>query len=610
MKKTSFIFVVTILCLLSLNIFAQNKVPQWAKGIVWYQIFPERFANGDSENDPNGEKVALEFGKKPADWHVTPWTSNFFSEASWEKKLGGSFRSHLFERRYGGDLKGIIDHLDYLKKLGIGAIYINPIFDAISLHKYDGSTYHHVDVNFGPDPEGDKKIIASEKPDDPSTWKWTSADKLFLKLIKDVHEHGMKIIIDGVFNHTGVQFWAFQDIVKNGKNSKYKDWYEIKSFDNPNTPQNEFDYKGWWGTKSLPIFNRTKNDLAPGPKQYIFNATKRWMDPDNDGDLSDGIDGWRLDVADEVPMGFWHDWSRLVKSINPNALIVGELWELSPKFISKKGPFDALMNYNFAYAVDKFFIAKKKRITASEFIDELHKIDTTYPEQNLYALLNLMDSHDTERLSSMIANPDRNYDQGADERNPNFNPGKPDSADYNMQRLIAAFQMTYRGAPMVYYGDEVGMWGADDPYDRKPMVWENLKYDNEVITPGSGFKKGFGSYKVEVNKNLLKFYKKIISIRDNSPALRLGDLKFLYSNDKKRSFAFSRTYKNKEVIAVFNLGNKEDLFDVPVYGKKILFKELMKGGEGTLSGTAEKNAKLDIHVLPLSVKIYQLDHLN
>jgi len=146
------------------------------------------------------------------------------------------------------------------------------------------------------------------------------------------------------------------------------------SFDDPATPKNEFDYKGWWNSKSLPQFNRTKDDLYPGPKQYIFNATKRWMDPDGNGTYADGIDGWRLDVARDVPLGFWKDWSKLVKAVNPNAIIVAELWELSPDFISDKGPFDALMNYSFAFAVDNILLQIKKKISTSDFIDRLKEI--------------------------------------------------------------------------------------------------------------------------------------------------------------------------------------------------------------------------------------------
>ena len=345
------------------------------------------------------------------------------------KDLGGNVRDHLYERRYGGDIQGIIDRLDYIKELGVGAIYLNPVFEAVSLHKYDGSSYHHIDVNFGPDPIGDRKLMSAEIPDNPNTWKWTEADKLFLKLIDEVHKRGMKIIIDGVFNHTGVQFWAFQDIIKNQEESKYKDWFIIDSFDDTTTVENEFDYKGWWGHKSLPEFNRTEEDLAEGPKEYIFQSTQKWMDPNGDGDPSDGIDGWRLDVAREVPIGFWKQWRSVVKTINNQALIVGELWELSPDFISDDGVFDALMNYNFAFAVNDFFIADKNKISVNEFIERLHKIDETYPAQNLYVLQNLLSSHDTERLSSLIQNPDRKYEHDANEGNANYNPGKPSAED-------------------------------------------------------------------------------------------------------------------------------------------------------------------------------------
>jgi len=600
-----FYLILSILVIFSRSPFlqAQNDFPNWAKGIVWYQIFPERFADGDKKNDSTlVDKVDAEYGKEIPGWHTSRWTSDWFAQSQWEKNLGGKFGWHLTQRRYGGDIQGIIDHLDYLKSLGVGAIYLNPMFDAVSLHKYDASTYHHIDVNFGPDPIGDKKIIASENPDDPSTWKWTSADKLFLKLIREVHKHGMKIIIDGVFNHTGTHFWAFQDILKNREKSIYKDWYEITSFSDST---GKLDYKGWWGTKTLPVFNRTKLDLAEGPKQYIFNITKRWMDPNGDGLSGDGIDGWRLDVANEVPMGFWNDWHKLVKSINPEAIIIGELWELSPDFITSDGPFDALMNYNFAFAVNKFFIAQKTKISVTDFIKGLHQIDETYPEQNLDILQNLVDSHDTERISSMIKNPDRKYDYDGNSNNPNYDPSKPTAEDYQMQKLIAAFQMTYRGAPMIYYGDEVGMWGADDPYDRQPMVWSNLKYDDQVITPESGFKKGYGTYKVEQNEDLLSFYKKIISIRNYNPALKYGNVSFIYTNNQKDSFAFEREFKNEKMIVAFNIGNEEDRLEIPIAGKQNYYVELINNEQGTLAGATDSGGILMYQLPPKSVRIFK-----
>jgi glycosidase len=559
------LFFIILISIITGKVIAQtNYFPEWAKGIVWYQIFPERFANGDKSNDPLPEKVFVNQKNIPEGWSITPWTSNWFAQADWEKKLNNGFKSNLFSRRYGGDIQGIIDHLDYLKKLGIGAIYLNPVFDAVSLHKYDGSTFHHIDVNFGPDPEDDLEIINSETADNPSTWKMTSADKLFIELVNEVHKRGMKIIIDGVFNHTGVQFWAFQDILKNGKDSKYFNWYQIKALNDPVTAEDEFDYKGWWNTRSLPEFNRTKDDFLPEVKKYIFDATRKWMDPNNDGNCDDGIDGWRLDVAREVPIGFWRDWNKLVKEINHQAIIIGELWEISSDFISENGVFDALMNYNFAFAINDYFIADKKQIKTSEFVKKIEEILKSYPSENIHLLQNMLGSHDTERLSSMIANPDRNYDRDGDERNKNFFPGKPSSEVYNRLKLILAFQMTCTGAPIIYYGDEAGMWGADDPHDRKPMVWDNLNYDDEVIDSISGFFNGQGVYSVSVNKYLMEFYKQIISVRNNSNALKFGDIKFVMIDDHKKIFGFKRTSGDERMLVFFNLGTNSELIEYDI----------------------------------------------
>ncbi len=595
--------------LMNFSLFAQTIPPEWSKGIVWYQIFPERFSNGDSLNDPDADKVFINENYKPFNWNVTPWTSNWFYASDWEIDLGGNVRDHMYERRYGGDIQGIIDHLDYLKDLGVGAIYLNPVFEAVSLHKYDASSYHHIDFNFGPNPLEDKNLIKDEIPDDPDTWVWTSADKLFLKLIDEVHKRNMKIIIDGVFNHTGIQFWAFQDIVKKQSSSKYKDWYKINSFDDSTTAENEFKYKGWWNVPTLPEFNRTEDDLNPGPKQYIFYATKRWMDPNGDGNTEDGIDGWRLDVAREVPLGFWRSWSSLVKSINPNAFLVGELWEISPDFIGQNGVFDALMNYNFSFAINDFFVALENKIPVTEFISRLKKIDESYPELNLYSLQNLLDSHDTERILSIIKNPDRPYDRLGNEGNSNYDPSKPDSSDIEMLKLILSFQLTWRGAAMIYYGDEVGMWGADDPHDRKPMLWSNLNYDDEIISSGSGFKKGFGKYKVSPNLQLLNFYKKMIRIRNQSEALKLGDVQFLYANNEKISFAFERTYKKEKIIVAFNLGNETNNFDLVINGNKIFYDELITQESGSAAGSESDATKLNILLPAKSVKIFKIFNL-
>ena len=185
---TAFIFISPIIFAVGKNMNKKEFVPQWAKEVVWYQIFPERFSNGDKTNDPDLNSIK---GSWPHDdsspWQVHPWTSDWYQLQDYEKKNGKDIWFNIQRRRYGGDLQGIINKLDYLKDLGISAIYLNPVFESPSLHKYDEATYHHVDPFFGPDPRGDKKLIAAEDPGNPKSWVWTSADKLLLKLIREVH---------------------------------------------------------------------------------------------------------------------------------------------------------------------------------------------------------------------------------------------------------------------------------------------------------------------------------------------------------------------------------------------------------------------------------------
>lgn len=183
---------------------AFDQPPEWAKTAIWYQIFVERFQNGDPNNDPTLQNIKGSWPhKKPASWEISNWTSDWYQQTDWEKETGKDFYTTVQMRRYGGDLQGVLNQLDYLQSLGINALYFNPLNDSPSLHKYDARSYHHIDVNFGPDPEGDLQIIASETPNDPNTWKWTSADKLFLKVIEEAHKRNIKIVLDYSWNHTG-----------------------------------------------------------------------------------------------------------------------------------------------------------------------------------------------------------------------------------------------------------------------------------------------------------------------------------------------------------------------------------------------------------------------
>jgi glycosidase len=517
--------------------------PEWAKHVIWYQIFPERFRNGDPSNDPTGERVG-----GPRGWEISPWTGDWYQRASWEQSLGDTFRDGVFKRRYGGDLQGIIDKLDYLQELGIGGIYLNPVFDAVSLHKYDTSFYHHIDRFFGPDPEGDVEIMKQEDPEDPDTWQWTSADRLFLKLIQKVHKRGMKIIIDGVFNHTGTDFWAFRDVAQHQSNSRYGNWYSIKSFADGNGQK--FDYDGWWGVKSLPELKEVDGTLVKPVREHIFAITRRWMDPDGDGDPSDGIDGWRLDVPEEVGQKFWKEWSAEVRKMNPNAYTVGEIWtDKGGEWVNGE-LFTAAMNYPFTEAVQNYMIDQS--VSASDFMKRLRSIREGLPDEAELVQQNLMDSHDTPRLASMIVNPGREFDTKTKPAE-GFDVRKPTSKERRLQRLIALFQYTYVGAPMIFYGTEAGMWGADDPDDRKPMVWPEFDYDDEKSHP---LNKKRSVDENSFDEGLFNWYKKLGAIRNRHLALRKGKFQELLTRNEANMFVFAR-FLNKHMFCLVAVNRSE-----------------------------------------------------
>lgn len=544
------------------------RVPDWVQDAVFYQIFPERFRNGDPGNDPT--RPSLEFPEiVPDNWHVTNWTRQWYARDAWEKEMGPDFyEDGVFHRRYGGDLQGIIDQLDYIADLGITAIYLNPVFYARSLHKYDGNSFHHIDPHFGPDPKGDFAIMATESSD-PKTWQWTRADRLFLELIQQAHKRDLRIIIDGVFNHTGRDFFAFADLRKHQKASPYKDWYVVTSFastDNNGKTTGAFTYEGWWGVDTLPVFADSKdgNDLHPGPKEYILNATRRWMDPDGNGDPTDGIDGWRLDVANEVPNGFWKDWNRLVRELNPQAYTTAEIWGDAGEYLRDCG-FSSTMNYHgFAYPSKGFLI--DGRIGAEQFRRMLVERMESHSPRVQYALLNLIDSHDTDRVASMIVNgahrrayqkPERfDYDVGdrvSPRAFPEYDIAPENPQQTKIHRLLTLFQMTFPGAPMVYYGTEAGMDGADDPDDRMPMIWPDLEYEARNVGPDG---KPRPETPVAFNQQMHRFYQDAVALRHRHRSLKRGDFQPLDS-PAPMVFLFTRTLGDQTLLVALNRGDRD-----------------------------------------------------
>ncbi len=559
---------------------SQNKidysVPEWSKKVVWYQIFPERFYNGDKQNDP---RFSDTFGSWPHDttsgWHLSTWTADWYALEPWERD-GQGFYHHVQRRRYGGDIAGIMQKLDYLQTLGVDALYLNPVFESPSLHKYDASSYHHIDDNFGPNPELNRQRIKNENPMDPNTWVVTSADSLFFELIRECHDRDMKIIIDGVWNHVGMTFWAFEDVVKNQQQSPYKDWFIITSWDDPETPEFEFDYKGWWDVRELPELVEDSTGFHPQAWQYMKYSIKKWMDPNGDGDPSDGIDGWRLDVAPEVGFPAWRKFRDYVRSINSRAFLSGEIWWDEDIQNWLQGDiFDAVMNYRFAQNCIRFFADEQKRISVSQFLDEFRDIRHTYPEESQYALQNLLDSHDTDRIASMIINNDRPYGQHHRlTENPDYIVRKPTPAERRIHKLMVLFQMTWLGCPMVYYGDEAGMWGASDPDERKPMLWPEFEYADETAHP---LGKDRPQDKNEFNHDLFSYYKTLIKLRQSKTALQTGDLTIHSLPQKKDLFAFQRMNSRDTLLVIINNASVEQPFSFP--GKSSIWSDLLTGQE-------------------------------
>lgn len=556
-------------------------VPQWAKAAVWYQIFPERFRNGDPSNDPRVEDlIGADPQEPPKEWQIHPWGSDWYELQPYERANGEpELWKHLLRRRYGGDLQGILDQLPYIEELGVNAIYLNPVFEAPSLHKYDGKTYHHIDPNFGPDPDGDRALIATENPLDPATWVWTSADLLALKLIDQLHQRGIRVIFDGVFNHMGIESFAFKDVVANQQDSPFADWFIIHSWDDPHAGTS-FDYEGWVGVSSLPAFREDEQGIVEGPRDYIFAAVERWMNPRGLGS-SAGIDGWRLDVAWDVGHPFWKQFRTHVKSLNPEAYLTAEIVEPPEQVLPylKGDEFDGEMNYNFAFTAAEFlFNPGEHQINAAEFDLKLRELREIYPEGVAYVSQNLFGSHDSNRIGSHIRNRGiGNFrDWGpyfglSKSENPDYDVSKPTAEDRNLQELFAILQMTYVGAPMVYYGDEIGMWGANDPDTRKPMIWPDLVYADERANPDGSLR---APDPVDIDEGLLNHYRSLIQIRNSHPALQTGTFRTIRANED-RVYVFERSDDQQNIVVALNAGS--DPARVSLSGA--CYADLLRGGQ-------------------------------
>jgi len=331
----------------------------------------------------------------------------------------------------------------------------------------------------------------------------------------------------------GIASYPFQDVKKNGRNSRYADWFEITSWD-------PFHWTGWGGAPDggLPEFRKDPAlGLVHGPRELIMNITRRWLAPD--GDPSRGVDGFRLDACENVPRPFWVDWRAMVKSIKPDAYLSGEIWSIAPGWLDGK-TFDATMQYPFAEAMESFFVDRSIGIGPSAFASKLQQFTFVYPFQVSLVQMNLLDSHDTDRWASRFVNPDLPFNNKSriQDNNPNYNISKPTDEDWTRMKQSLVVQMTSLGAPMIYYGDETGMWGPSDPSDREPMTWKDLgKYDDPQVT----FK-----------QDVFDQYQRLIAIHRRLMALQLGFAHTVVADDGTGVYAFSRDLGNDHICVIVN----------------------------------------------------------
>jgi len=376
--------------------------PEWVRDAVFYQIFPDRFAYSRSLPKPR---------------HLEPWDS--------------PPTEHGFK---GGDLLGIVEHLDYLQDLGITALYLSPIFQSAANHRYHTHDYYHIDPLLG-------------------------GDAAFRTLLDEAHRRDMRVILDGVFNHASRGFYQFHHLLENGAASPYQDWFIVNgwplyAYDNNRQP----NYAAWWGLRALPKFNIA----TPAVREFLLGVARHWVEQ--------GIDGWRLDVPGEISDdSFWREFRQRVKGANPDAYIVGEIWHEAQRWL-QGDQFDAVMNYLLTKACLAFFAGRGLDLAltsgvgyypvepmgAEGFAVAIHHLLGLYAPQVTQVQLNLLDSHDTARFLTLSR------------------------GDESALRLATLFTMCYPGAPCIYYGDEIGMEGTRDPDSRRSFPWEPRRWKKEL----------------------------------------------------------------------------------------------------------------------------------
>lgn len=520
------------------TILPDFSTPSWAKGAVMYQIYVDRFYNGDKSNDVvTNEYEYLGLKSK----HIEDWDTPL------ENMDVCNF--------YGGDLQGVIDKMDYLSDLGIDAIYFNPIFVSPSNHKYDIQDYEHVDPHYGvivtktgnplsnEDKDNKNATLYMARTTDPKNLE--ASDQLLAKLIGIAHSKGIKVILDGVFNHCGAfNKWLDREgfYEKNGypvgayasENSPYHNFF---NWTGGQWPNNEH-YSSWWDHPNHPKLNYEHSDEL---YTYIMNIARKWVSPPYNAD------GWRLDVAadlglsKEFNMKFWRDFRKVVKNANPNAVIIAEHYG-DPKDWLMGNQWDTVMNYDaFMEPITWFLTGMEKHSekadihkynNAGDFEASMRYYTSRFSNESLNVAMNQLSNHDHSRfLTRTNRKTGRLHTSGTFEADTGINLG--------IMKEAITFQMTWPGAPTIYYGDEIGMTGWTDPDNRRPFRWDDM------------------------NEDILSYHKCLINIRHSRKIFKSGSLDYLYMG--YGLICYGRWNKNDYGTVILNNQYKATDISVPVW---------------------------------------------
>lgn len=540
-------------------IFPGFSTPEWAKGAVMYQIFVDRFRNGDPENDVTDREYYYngEYAKQRKNWEEYPGSRDV-----------ASF--------YGGDLQGVLDKLDYLEALGIDAIYLNPVFVSPSNHKYDTQDYDFIDPHFGKIEKDGGKVLEPGDTDNRHAGRYIrcvtekenleAGNRLFVRLVEAAHARGIRVILDGVFNHCGsFHKWLDRERIYEGREGYAKGAYESKDspyrkyfrFEEEETPMDAGEYEGWWGYETLPKLNYEASDEL---MDEILRIARKWVSPPYNAD------GWRLDVAADLGHslrfnhGFWKRFRQEVKGANPEAIVLAEHYgDASPWLMGDE--WDTVMNYDafmepvtwFLTGMEKHSDAYRKDLKGNNesFLGAMTHHMSSFSYSSLLTAMNELSNHDHSRFLTRTSGKVGRVEELG-----------PEAAEEGVRKAVfkeaVVLQMTWPGAPAIYYGDEAGVCGFTDPDNRRTYPWG------------------------KEDRDLLEFHREMIALHKGHRPLIYGSMKYLYTD--RDILCYGRFDREEQIAVLLNNRREETFLEVPVWELGVKDGQMME----TLMTTSEE----------------------